>query len=97
MAREIYEVIAKVVDANGAYNALSGYPKVFDSNSYEGDAAKAKQRAYGAWHDALGAMGKVDTRQVQYATILRVSDGLQIETAKYGKFSEPEPEPEPEE
>ena len=34
MIRTIYEVYAKVVDANGAYNILTGYPKTFDSRSY---------------------------------------------------------------
>ena len=37
MNREIYEVYAKIVDANGTYNTLSGYPKVFDSKNYDGD------------------------------------------------------------
>ena len=32
--REIYEVYAKIVDANGAYNTLNGYPKAFDSRNY---------------------------------------------------------------
>ena len=41
MKREIYEVYAKVVDSTGAYNTLSGYPKVFDSHSYNDDIDKA--------------------------------------------------------
>ena len=94
--REIYEVYAKVVDANGTYNTLSGYPKVYDSNTYNEDAEKAKANAYGAWHEALGAMYKRDDRQIQFAMILRASDGLQIECARIGAFPAPEP-PEPEE
>ena len=31
MKREIYLVLAYVVDANGTFNNLSGYPKTFDS------------------------------------------------------------------
>ncbi len=98
--REIYEVYAKIVDANGTYNTLSGYPKVFDSRGYSDDIPKARQRAYGAWHEALGAMAKVDTRQIQIAMLLEVSTGRQIEMAMFGAFPEdpePEPEPEPEE
>ena len=64
MAREIYEVYAKVVDANGAYNTLSGYPKVFDSNSYSGDIDKTFKRAQGEFYETFGAMCKRDDRQV---------------------------------
>ena len=49
MQRQIFEVYAKVVDANGAYNTLSGYPKVFDSKLYDNDIGKALQRARGAY------------------------------------------------
>lgn len=78
IAREIYEVYAKVVDANGAYNTLSGYPKAFDSKNYDNDIDKARQRAMGEWHDCLGAMSKVDSRQIQIAMVFRASDGLMI-------------------
>ena len=95
MKREIYEVYAKVVDANGSYNTLTGYPKVYDSRSYDNDLEKTLQRARGGWHEALDAMCKVDTRQVQFAMILRASDGLQIEMEKVGALAElPDPEPE---
>jgi hypothetical protein len=63
MKREIFEVYAKVVDANGAYNTLSGYPKVFDSHAYNDDISKARRRAYGEYYEALGAMCKRDDRQ----------------------------------
>lgn len=88
MKREIFEVTARVVDANGAYNVLTGYPKTFDSKSYNNDIERTKQRAYAEWHDALGAMGKIDSRQIQFAMIIRASDGLQIECAKYGELAE---------
>lgn len=97
MQREIFEVYAKIVDANGSYNTLTGYPKVFDSKSYDNDIEKARQRAYGAYHECLGAMCKVDTRQVQIAMILRASDGVQELIERVGHLAElPDPEPEPE-
>lgn len=98
MRREIFEVYAKIVDANGSYNTLSGYPQVFDSRSYSGDIAKAQDRAYGAWHEVLGAMYKRDDRQLQLALILRASDGLVLESTVIGTMTplpDPEPEPEP--
>lgn len=88
MPREIYEVYAKVVDANGTYNTLTGYPKIFDSRSYNNDLEKTRQRAYGEWHEALGAMAKIDTRQVQFAMIIRASDGMQIECSRIGTLAE---------
>lgn len=89
--REIYEVYAKIVDANGTYNTLSGYPKTYDSNGYDGDIEKTMQRAYGGYYECLGAMCKVDSRQIQFAMLLRASDGMQIEKKCIGKFQE-EPE-----
>ena len=88
MAREIYEVYAKIVDANGSYSTLSGYPKAFDSKNYDGDIEKARQRAYGEWHDCLGSMCKRDDRQVQFAMIIRASDGLQIECSRIGSLAD---------
>ena len=95
MKRAIYEVYAKVVDANGAYNTLSGYPKVFDSHQYNDDIQMAEKRAYGAYYEALGAMCKRDDRQQQIAMILRGSDGFQITYSHYGTIADlPDSEPE---
>lgn len=95
MRREIYEVQAKIVDANGTYNSLADYPKLFDSKNYGNDIDKTLQRARGSWHAALDAMALVDTRQVQEAYIIRVSDGLQIELERIGKLAElPDPNAE---
>lgn len=92
MRREIYKVHAEIVDANGTYNALTGYPKVYDSRSYDNNIDKTLQRARGGWHEALEAMAKIDTRQVQFAYITRASDGLQIELEKLGDLAElPDP------
>lgn len=95
MKREIYEVDARIVDANGTFNHLTGYPKTFDSKSYGNDTNKTMQRAYGEMYDALAAMAKIDTRQEQLATILRMSDGVQIESKRFGELADlPDPEPE---
>ena len=88
--REIFEVVAKVVDANGTFNALTGYPKTFDSRSYGNDVDKARQRAVGEWHNALGAMSTADTRQCQVAFVWRVSDGLVLGCEHIGKIADVE-------
>lgn len=97
MTRAIYEVYAKVVDANGSYNTLTGYPKTFDSRSYGGDTEKTLQRAKGEFHDTFGSMCKIDTRQLQ-TVILMTAAGQIIDRQTIGKIADdPDPEPEPEE
>ena len=94
MRRQIFEVYAKVVDANGAYNTLSGYPKVFDSHTYGDDVDKAQARALGEYHDTLGAMYKRDDRQLQ-TVICMAADGFILESKSLGEIT-PLPDPEPE-
>ena len=91
MPRQIYIVDAIVVDSNGTFNHLSGYPKIFDSRSYGGDIDKTQRRAEGDMSEAWGAMCKVDTRQVQTVTLM-TADGFQLEKRTMGQFPE-EPEP----
>ena len=86
MARQIFIVDAMVVDANGTFNHLTGYPKVFDSKNYQDDIDKAQRRAEGDMSDTWGDMCKVDTRQIQTVTLTTV-DGFQIEKKTSGKFN----------
>lgn len=93
--REIYQVLANIVDANGTFNALSGYPKIIDSKHYNNDLEKTRQRAYGEYHEVLAAMCKIDSRQLQIASIIRVSDNLQIALECMGQLADlPDPEPD---
>lgn len=98
MKREIYEVYAKIVSSGGNYTTLGGYPKIFDSMSYDNDIDKAKKRAYGAYHAVLGEMYAVDTRPLQIAMILRASDGVQEIVERVGDLPDvPDSTPESEE
>lgn len=63
--RKIYIITAFIVDANGAFHLLDGYPKTFDSKNYNDDTQKAYNRALGDFHDVVGGMCKNDTRKVQ--------------------------------
>lgn len=38
MMQEIFAVNAQIVDANGTFNSLSGYPKAFKSTAYDNNA-----------------------------------------------------------
>ena len=97
MKRQIYIVDAAVVDANGTYNKLSGYPKLFDSRSYDNDIAKTRRRAEGDAAEAYGAMCKVDSRQLQ-TVVLMTADGAVLDRKFIGGIADlPDPEPEPEE
>lgn len=97
MTREIYEVYAKIVDANGAYNTLSGYPKVFDSRNYDNDCDKAMQRAFGEWHECIGAMCKRDDRQLQFAMVIRANDATVLQSTYIGQIAGEPDQEEPEE
>ena len=96
MKRQIYIVDAAVVDANGTYNKLSGYPKLFDSRSYDNDLDKTRRRAEGEAAEAYGAMCKRDDRQLQ-TVVLMTADGGVLDRKYIGKIADlPQPEPEPE-
>lgn len=87
MARQIYTVDAWIVDANGTYNRLSGYPKVYDSKNYGDDTDKAKRRAEGDMSDTWGAFCKRDDRWIQTVT-LTDAFGFQLDRKSVGYFHE---------
>ena len=98
MLQEIFVVNAQIVDANGTFNPLSGYPKAFKSTAYENDIDKARQRATGDFHEVMGAFGKRDDRLIQIAFVMQMSDGAIIASGQYGKLPVlPDPEPPEEE
>ena len=90
MARQIFIVDAHIVDANGTFNFIDGYPKKFDSRSYQDDIEKTQRRAEGDMSEAWADMCKKDTRQIQTVTLSTV-DGFQIERKSTGSFVEEEP------
>ena len=97
MARNIFRVNATIVDENGNYSTMSGFPKTFDSNSYEGNVEIALRRAKASFHSTLGTMYAVDNRQMQTVTLTQ-ADGRIIPRESEGRFIDPvEPEPEVEE
>ena len=87
MARQIFIVDAMVVDSNGTFNHIQGYPKQFDSRSYGDDIDKTQRRAEGDMSEAWGAMCKIDTRLVQ-TVVLYTVDGFQLDRKSSGAFPE---------
>lgn len=99
--REIFLVDAKVVDATGAYNNLSGYPQPFDSKFNDNDVDKAMNKAYAAYENAASAGHTAATsgRPLTMVSLIRVSDGKQLEKKAIGKIPDVEievPDEEPE-
>ena len=85
MARQIFVINAWIVDANGTFSNLSGYPKTFDSKNYGNDVDKTQRRAEGDMSETWGAMCKRDDRQIQTVTLSTV-DGYTIERKSSGEF-----------
>lgn len=91
--RNIFIVNAFIVDANGTYNVLSGYPKTFDSRNYSDDVAKARKRADGDFAEAWGAFCKRDDRMIQTVTLTNINGQL-LDSKSMGEFPAPETEVE---
>lgn len=92
--RNIFIVNAFIVDSNGTYNVLSGYPKTFDSKFYQDDVAKARKRADGDFSEVWGAFCKRDDRMIQTVTLTNVFGQL-LDRKSIGDFPAPETEVEP--
>lgn len=87
MKRNIFIVDAQIVDANGTFSKLNGYPKTFDSRSYNNDIDKALLRARGEFYDTVGAMCKRDDRQLQTALVMS-ADGFILDRESIGAIAD---------
>ncbi len=99
MKREIYVVNAKVVDASGAYNDVSGYPASFDSHTNSDNLEKTEAKAYASYHAACTAAytARANGRPLTVVSLFQMSVGMTIESKLIGIMPElPDPEPEPE-
>ena len=88
--RNIFIVNATQVDNNGTFSTVSGFPKRFDSESYDGNVETALRRAKAAYHAQLATNFAVDNRQMQAVTLSQ-ADGRIILRESEGAFVEPEP------
>ena len=118
MARNIYivnatQVVTSDSHPEGLLSVVSGYPKYFDSRSYEpteqnpnGNEELALLAAKSEYHSRLSAIETVNANRVMATVTLMRADGRTIMAESLGKFPdmtppapapEPEPTPEPEE
>ena len=85
MARNIFIVDAFQVNDEGVYAHINGYPKVFDSESYEGNVDMAAKRANGSFADTWSGFCNVDNKQIQLVTLTDIF-GNQIDKKMIGGF-----------
>lgn len=90
MARNIFRVDAWTIDANGVYHGMDGYPKNFDSATYQGDVDKAYKRADGDASTVWASFCTQDTRLIQTVTLSDISGNL-IYKKSMGGFPVDEP------
>lgn len=83
MARGIYIVDAVVVDENGTFGRLDGYPKQIDSKNYDGDVDKTRMRAEGYFSDVWAQFCRRDDRQKQTVVLYGI-DGTMIDKKSRG-------------
>lgn len=111
--RQIYEVYATqiVVSTNnpqGVLSAISGYPKYFDSRDYkattENPNGSDEIALYAAREEFDGEVKRLSiadapTRVGWVVSLIRTSDGKEIDRKPWGGYPDmtPQPEPEPEE
>ena len=90
MARNIFSVNAMIVGSDGTFYNVDGYPKAFDSKSYQDDVDKAQARAEAEFADAWSAMNKRDDRLISTVVMCDVY-GNQLDKKCRGDFTVEEP------
>ena len=91
MARMIYKVDAFIVDANGTYSQIQGYPKTLDSRGYGNDPKRTFKRAKSDLCATESQMLLVDTRQIQTILLMDIYGNVLIKET-CGEFPEELPE-----
>ena len=91
MARQIFTVNATIVGSDGTFYNVQGYPKAFDSKSYNDDIEKTQARANAEFSDAWSAMNKRDDRLISTVVMYDVY-GNPLDRRCRGDFPAPESE-----
>lgn len=106
MARNIFivnatQVVVSENNPQGLFSVVSGYPKQYDSNNYDGNMEAALRAAKSEYYARLSANYAGSTARVMATVTLEQANGQMILRDSTGAFPviepEPEPEPEPEE
>lgn len=103
MARNIFivnatQVVTSEQNPLGLLSVVSGYPKTFDSMSYNGDIDLARKKANADYYNRLGIMyDDTNPNRIMTTVTLVNAKGEMLLHDNVGDFIEPEPEPEAEE
>jgi len=89
------QVVTSESHPEGLFSVVSGYPKTFDSLSYDGSEGRALEMAQSEFYSRVSAFLAANNRAMWAATLTR-ADGRQIMQDTRGAFPEAEPQPEPE-
>lgn len=83
--RNIFVVDAFLVNGEGTYAHINGFPKVFDSESYDGSVDTALKRAQGSFASTWSDFCAVDNKQIQLVTLMDIF-GNQLDKKCLGGF-----------
>lgn len=105
--RQIYivnatQVVPSTAHPEGVYSSVPGYPKTFDSRSYNatednpnGDPERAYIVAKADYLAQQSALMVSDSARVMWAITLTRADGRQMMQESWGAFPDMTPAPEP--
>lgn len=98
------QVVTSVSHPEGLFSVVSGYPKTFDSRSYNateqnpnGDSDAALKAAKAEYFSRLSANYSGSASRVMATVTLETAQGRTIMSECIGAFPDMTPEPEPEE
>ena len=101
MARNIFvvnatQVVTSKQNPHGLLSVVSGYPKTFDSMSYDGDVDLTRRKANADYYTRLGIMyDDTNENRIMKTVTLENAKGELLLHESIGNFVEPEP-PKPE-
>ena len=102
MTRNIFivnatQVVVSESNPQGLFSVVSGYPKQYDSMSYDGDIELTRHMANAEYYNRLGIMyGDTNANRVMKTVTLENAKGELLLHESIGDFPVPAPEPEPE-
>ena len=93
------QVVVSESHPEGIFSTMQGYPKTYDSRSYDGDTERALNAARAEYYSRLSAIYVGSANRVMATVTLERAGGRQMMRESIGGFPEvqPQPEPEPEE
>ena len=103
MGRNIFvvnatQVVTSESNPQGLFSVVSGYPKQYDSMSYDGDIDLTRRMANAEYYNRLGIMyGDTNANRVMKTVTLENAKGEMLLRESIGAFPDMTPVSEPEE